>query len=174
MSGAPEASLADSRSNSDDDVRQRTAFRDRRPNPADVDLDAVRFEDQLLSLQPDAADDDLGGADQLTDFDDRGAAERRGRRQVQLLERVDPLRPPDRGKAPRVELVGDQQAGGFGDPVEPWLAPGIVERHDQDPVTGRLRRRGRRHRQREQDDARSGEATRHARVPARPARVGGR
>ena len=103
------------------------------------------------------------------DLDHRGAAQRRVRRQVQLV--VGALaRRAGSPEAARVHVVGDQHGDRFAEPVEPRLAPGRLERHDQDRGAGRLRRRGRRHRQRDQDDAGGGEATRHA-ATARPARA---
>ena len=58
-----------------DDLLERPALADVRLEPADVDADAVRIDDEVRAVERRPADDDLGGADELADLDDRRAAE---------------------------------------------------------------------------------------------------
>jgi hypothetical protein len=55
----------------------------------------------------------------------------RHRRHLQALERLLPLLSRDRAGAERVEIVGQQDRRGFGEPEDAPFARHVLERHDE-------------------------------------------
>jgi hypothetical protein len=112
-------------------VGQRTPLDQRRRHAAGIETDGARLHDEIVALQCERAHHHGGRADDLTDADDRGVAERRHGRDAQPGKRPKPVLAPDRGRAERGEIVGEQHRGRFAQPVHPRLAGGVLERHDQ-------------------------------------------
>jgi hypothetical protein len=120
-------------------IPQRAALVDGGLQPSDVHPHAARLDDQLVALDSIGAADDVRGAENLSDLDRRGAAQRGRRGQVQLIVGADALGPGDRRQAAGVELVGEQDRRRLAEPAVAILPLRVLERKNQDPRSGRGR-----------------------------------
>ena len=73
-------------------LRQRTALGDVGLHAAGVERDAARVHDQRVAVELQRSDDDLRRADELADANHRRVGQHGGRRHLQPLERLLPLR----------------------------------------------------------------------------------
>ncbi len=88
-------------------ISQRSPFRDVVLHPSRLERHASRSHDQRLPIELNGADDDALGAHELSHTNHRRVGERRRRRHLQAFERLQPLRPGDRTRAARGQIVGE-------------------------------------------------------------------
>ena len=122
---------------------ERSAFGDLRLQAAGIDANAVRGHRKLLVLDTEAPDDHLACAHKLRHLDDRRAAQRGCRWEVQLLKGADPLGSDQRRRATLAQAVGHQHRRRFRQPLIPGLVGAVFERHDEDTVCRGLSERRR-------------------------------
>ena len=80
----------------------------------------------------DRSDDDLGRPHELTNSNHRGVGEGGHQGDLQSLERLLPLLTRDRVRAERVEIVGQQDRRGLGEPEDTAFAFEVLEGHHED------------------------------------------
>ncbi len=159
-------------------IAETAALGDLGVRPADVNANRAGVDGERITIDADVADDNLVGADELTDLDHRRAAQDRVRRQVQLVVGARARGARNRPEPAPVHVVGHQDRDRLAEPVDPAVAPGRVERDDEDPRRrrrdgrrlGRWRGRRRRAKREERAQKRDDHAA-TALLLARPARV---
>ncbi len=118
-------------------VRQLAAFGDLRLKSTGVQADAARRYRQRRAFDSIVANDHVGCADELTDFDDGRAAQRSGYRKIELLEGTNALRSGDGARTAGPQAVGQQHGCSLAQPLEARLVPRVFEWNDEDPRRGR-------------------------------------
>ena len=90
-----------------EEIVNRARFDDLELHASAVEPDVLRAHGNLAAVQPERADDDMRGADDLAQPDDRGVTQAGNRWDLKLCERVEPLFSRVGATAERVEVVGD-------------------------------------------------------------------
>ena len=92
----------------------------------------MRVDLQGVAVDRQRPDDHFACANQPTDFDHRRAAQSRRDRQMEILERADPLVARDRRKSARAQFIGKEHRRCFRQPLQSLLVSGVFKGHDQD------------------------------------------
>jgi hypothetical protein len=115
--------------------RQRTALDHLREHAACIEADGSCANGQRAAVQLEPAADDVRGAHELTETDDRGVAQAGDRRNAQAFKRAQPILAGDSLRAEGQQVVGEEHRGSFAEPIDARLAIGVFEGEDQ--VTAR-------------------------------------